>query len=82
MSRKHIRELETTVTIVTFSVCVIVYVLLHCRYHICLMYTVVSECGSEVNLKVRNAVPDLTMYLCDKLDRLSTFHGLVLIYSC
>jgi len=40
----------------------------------------VTECGSEVNLKVRSALPDITVYLGDKLDRLSSFHGLVIIY--
>jgi len=40
----------------------------------------VTKCGSEVNLKVRSTVPDITMYLGDRLDRLSTFHGLFMIY--
>jgi len=34
---------------------------------------------SETDLKVRNAVPNITLYLGDKLDRLSAFHGLLII---
>jgi len=34
----------------------------------------------ETNLKVRNVVPDIAMYLGDKLERLSTFHGMVIIF--
>lgn len=30
---------------------------------------------SETNLKVRSVVPDIALYLGDRLDRLSTFHG-------
>jgi len=39
---------------------------------------------SETNLKVRNVVPDIAMYLGDRLERISTFHGLVyfLILFC
>jgi len=39
------------------------------------LFVLVIKCYSEVNLKVRNAVPDITVYLGDKLDRLSTFYG-------
>jgi len=39
------------------------------------LFVLVIKCCSEVNLKVRNAVPDITVYLGDKLDRLSTFYG-------
>jgi len=48
--------------------------------NVCELQTVVTKCGSEVNLKVRNTVPDITVYLGDRLDRLSTFHGLLIIH--